>query len=327
MDEADKDILNEGTVLSIDKVQGTYSKKRDEWHMPPGAGSGMSSVDDGVVTVTVLEYALASTVTICEVSSYLSGGRLFHNVVVGEITVVSGFVSDFVPAPVATDTEPASAAPANYTPADRDYRLYTYSPENFAQRLADVDRAYRSLVDRLQQKEAAQPGKDYFQLNSLLASLELGLQMLEPQVIQPLTPEELAKIPRWFLMSPTEFEHAIADLCRRDGCTEVRTPGGAGDLGADVIAVTPEGSTLVVQCKRYSSSGLVGSPEVQKFAGTVFHHHKADTALFVTSSMLTKPAKAYAKSAGIRVIESAELEQWDKGSLRAPWGIANEHLS
>ncbi|MFC7978299.1 restriction endonuclease [Streptomyces cinereoruber] len=312
MDEAEKDILNEGTALSTDKVQGIYSKKWDEWHMPPGTGNGISSVDDGVVTVTVLEYAIAGTATVCEVSSFLNGRRLRHNVVVGEITVVSG------PAPAATPA-PVPAALAPYAPASSDYRLYTYSPENFAQRLADIDRAYRALVERLQQKEAAQPGKDYFQLSALLASLELRLQMLDPQAHQPLTPEERAKIPRWFLMSPTEFEHAIAALCRRDGCTDVKTPGGAGDLGADVIARTPDGRTLVVQCKRYSSGGLVGSPEVQKFAGTVFHHHKADIALFVTSSMLTKPAKNYARSAGIRVIESAQLEQWDKGSLRAPW--------
>ena len=30
-------------------------------------------------------------------------------------------------------------------------------------------------------------------------------------------------------------------LCRRDGCTAVRVVGGAGDLGADVIASAPDG--------------------------------------------------------------------------------------
>ncbi|MEU3278501.1 restriction endonuclease [Streptomyces antibioticus] len=37
-------------------------------------------------------------------------------------------------------------------------------------------------------------------------------------------------------LDPEEFERAIADLCARDGCTDVEVVGGAGDLGADVTA-------------------------------------------------------------------------------------------
>lgn len=37
------------------------------------------------------------------------------------------------------------------------------------------------------------------------------------------------------VMTGTEFEDLVAELCRRDGCTEVRRVGGAGDNGADVL--------------------------------------------------------------------------------------------
>ncbi|MEV7419880.1 restriction endonuclease, partial [Streptomyces sp. NPDC089919] len=42
-------------------------------------------------------------------------------------------------------------------------------------------------------------------------------------------------------LDPAEFEHAVAALCARDGCTAVEVSGGAGDLGADVVATTRDG--------------------------------------------------------------------------------------
>jgi restriction system protein len=38
------------------------------------------------------------------------------------------------------------------------------------------------------------------------------------------------EIARYHTLGPTEFEHAIAYLCQRDGCTNVEVSGGAGDL-------------------------------------------------------------------------------------------------
>ncbi|WP_327488404.1 restriction endonuclease [Streptomyces sp. SLBN-115] len=35
-------------------------------------------------------------------------------------------------------------------------------------------------------------------------------------------------------MHDRQFEEFVAGLCRRDGCTDVKRVGGAGDLGADV---------------------------------------------------------------------------------------------
>lgn len=37
------------------------------------------------------------------------------------------------------------------------------------------------------------------------------------------------EIARYHSLGPTEFEHAVAYLCQRDGCTNVQVVGGAGD--------------------------------------------------------------------------------------------------
>jgi restriction system protein len=63
-------------------------------------------------------------------------------------------------------------------------------------------------------------------------------------------------------MTPTEFEHALAFLCERDGCSNVQVVGGASDLGADVIATTPTGVRLVIQAKRNSPTNLVKGPDL-----------------------------------------------------------------
>ncbi|MGW3667039.1 restriction endonuclease [Streptomyces sp. NPDC005141] len=36
-------------------------------------------------------------------------------------------------------------------------------------------------------------------------------------------------------LSGTQFEEVVAELCRRDGCSEARTVGGTGDDGADFV--------------------------------------------------------------------------------------------
>lgn len=75
-------------------------------------------------------------------------------------------------------------------------------------------------------------------------------------------------------LSPSEFEEALAALCRRDGCTDVRVVGGSGDLGADVIARAPDGRRIVLQAKRYHNGRSVGSQDVQRFGGTAHTRHR-----------------------------------------------------
>lgn len=110
-------------------------------------------------------------------------------------------------------------------------------------------------------------------------------------------------------MTGTDFEHLVARLLVRDGWHNVTVAGGANDLGADVTAYDATGRKLVVQCKRYGQK-LVGSPEIQKFAGTHRNYHRADVSLFVTTSGFTQPAAHFAATQGIVLVDRTALAHW-----------------
>ncbi|MGE9694550.1 MULTISPECIES: restriction endonuclease [unclassified Streptomyces] len=123
-------------------------------------------------------------------------------------------------------------------------------------------------------------------------------------------------------LTPDAFEEAVADLCRRDGCRDVEVVGGAGDLGADVLATAPDGRRVVIQCKRYAPTHKCGSQDLQRFGGTCWTVHGAQLAVMVTTSTFTDPAKEYAEICGIHLIDGAALDAWTNGTGPAPWGPA-----
>jgi restriction system protein len=120
-------------------------------------------------------------------------------------------------------------------------------------------------------------------------------------------------------LTAQQFEHALADLCRRDGCSRVTVVGGAGDLGADVLATTPDGRRMVIQAKRYAPTNKVGSPEIQKVGGTFRVVHHAQLAAVVTTSQFTPAAIGYARQAGIRLFGGGDLARWASRTGPAPW--------
>ncbi|MGV9941556.1 restriction endonuclease [Streptomyces sp. NPDC003401] len=123
----------------------------------------------------------------------------------------------------------------------------------------------------------------------------------------------------YYALDPDEFEQAIADLCARDHCTDVEVVGGAGDLGADVTAVAPDGRRLVLQCKRYGDGNKVGSQDLQRFGGTCFTVHEADVAVVVTTNDFTAPAVEYARQCGIVCVDAEGLSAWHSGVGPRPW--------
>ncbi|MFE5375166.1 restriction endonuclease [Streptomyces mirabilis] len=127
------------------------------------------------------------------------------------------------------------------------------------------------------------------------------------------------EIARYHALGPKEFEHAIAYLCQRDGCTDVKVVGGAGDLGADVIATAPDGRRIVIQCKRYGPTHKVTSPDAQRFGGTCYTVHQAHVPVLVTTSTFTAQAASYATAQGIRLYDERALGGWASQTGPAPW--------
>ncbi|MFI8962749.1 restriction endonuclease [Streptomyces sp. NPDC053493] len=124
-----------------------------------------------------------------------------------------------------------------------------------------------------------------------------------------------------FGADPYEFEHTVAALCVRDGCGSVEVVGGAGDLGADVLATTADGRRVVLQCKRYAQDHRVGSPDLQRFGGTCYTVHHADVAVLVTTASFTVPALEYAASCGIVCVDGPALDAWTASESPAPWAL------
>ncbi|MGW6898850.1 restriction endonuclease [Streptomyces sp. NPDC054919] len=117
-----------------------------------------------------------------------------------------------------------------------------------------------------------------------------------------------------WVMDDREFEEHVAQLCRRDGCTDVQRVGGSGDLGVDVVGRLPDGRKIVIQCKRYAKHRTVGSRDIQTFNGTARAEHGADVPVFIASCVFTKPARAFAARQHLRLIDINLLSFWNNGT-------------
>ncbi|MEV0977655.1 restriction endonuclease [Streptomyces sp. NPDC049915] len=164
---------------------------------------------------------------------------------------------------------------------------------------------------------------------ALEAATDTALEALEtPAVESPFVPRQAGEalppepVVDYDALDADEFEQAVAALCERDGCTGVEVVGGAGDLGADVLAVTPDGRRMVIQCKHYSDEHRVGSQDLQRFGGTCYTVHEADVAVLVTTSDFTAPAAEYAEQCGIVCVDRSALHAWSDGGA-APWAAGD----
>ena len=103
-------------------------------------------------------------------------------------------------------------------------------------------------------------------------------------------------------LSGVEFETRIAKVLKEFGFNVSGTPA-SGDQGADLIAKR-DGSTIIVQAKRYDSA--VGNKAVQEVIGAVLFY-SGDEGWVITNSTFTPSAKALAQKAKIRLIDGPRL--------------------
>ena len=104
-------------------------------------------------------------------------------------------------------------------------------------------------------------------------------------------------------LTPEGFEEFVGEIFEAIGF-EVEHVGGTGDQGVD-LKVRRGGLLGIVQCK-YFSKGVVGSPELQKFLGTI-HHTKSHKGFFVTTRTFTLAADKFAADHPIELIDGPRL--------------------
>jgi restriction system protein len=124
-------------------------------------------------------------------------------------------------------------------------------------------------------------------------------------------------------LSHQQFEYAVRDLMRRDGCADAVQVGGQGDLGADVKATDPQGRRWVLQCKhrRHGERGAaVGTPELQVLNGTGRPVHRADVVVMVTNGRITQPGRVFARQQRLHLVDRHLLASWAAGS-RPLWEL------
>ncbi|WNM31834.1 restriction endonuclease [Streptomyces sp. Li-HN-5-11] len=124
-------------------------------------------------------------------------------------------------------------------------------------------------------------------------------------------------LPQLDALHHAQFEHAVRELMRRDGCSDAVRVGGSGDLGADVMAMDPFGRRWVIQCKHRRNGdrgSAVGTPDLQVLNGTARPVHHANVAVIVTNGRVSKPALAFAKQQRLHVVDRRLLGTWTAGS-------------
>lgn len=104
-------------------------------------------------------------------------------------------------------------------------------------------------------------------------------------------------------LTPEGFEEFVAEVFEALGY-EVDRVGGTGDEGAD-LKVRRRGLEAVVQCK-YHTRGVVGSPELQKFLGTI-HHTRSHKGFFVTTRTFSLAAEKFVAEHPIELIDGPRL--------------------
>ena len=115
-------------------------------------------------------------------------------------------------------------------------------------------------------------------------------------------------------MNGREFEEHVAELLRRDGCTDVVVRGGPRDRGVDITGRTADGRSIGVQCKRFAPHLAITSPDVQKFIGAAKVLHVSEVALYVATCPFTRDALNIATEGGVTAVHRGLLEEWSAGA-------------
>lgn len=183
-----------------------------------------------------------------------------------------------------------------------------------AENLIKIDRRFllerfpEKFPDLLESRERAKEGFDE-KKNHLpeIASKQTPEEILEfayQKMRQELAQELLNQLKN---CTPNFFERLVVELLVKMGYGGTikdagKAIGKGGDKGIDgIIKEDKLGlDTIYIQAKRWEGT-IVGSPEIQKFAGAL-QGQKAKKGIFITTSDFSKEARDYAKSIENRIV-------------------------
>lgn len=107
-------------------------------------------------------------------------------------------------------------------------------------------------------------------------------------------------------LSWQDFERQVAEVYRQRGYQVQEVGGGGADGGVD-LRLQRDGTTAIVQCKRWKTY-KVGVKPVRELFG-VMTAEKADRAMFITSGVYTDEALRFAKGKPLELVDGAQLAE------------------
>jgi restriction system protein len=165
-----------------------------------------------------------------------------------------------------------------------------------------IDNALFKIDRYLLRLDPSESATSEAEVQELRATIREGRERVERQYRQARRAD--LKLAQLASLTPESFEEFVAELFDALGY-EVEQVGGAGDEGADLRLRKPNGMLAVVQCK-YHKRGVVGSPVLQKFLGTI-HHTLSHKGYFVTTSTFSLAAEKFAAEHPIELVDGPRL--------------------
>jgi restriction system protein len=165
-----------------------------------------------------------------------------------------------------------------------------------------IDNALFKIDRYLNRSEKSESARYIDEVHAFRQSIRDGRERLEQQA--RLARRADLKLAQLASLSPESFEEFVGELFEMLGF-DIELVGGSGDLGADLLLRRNDGLAAVVQCK-YHRQSPVGSPELQKFLGTI-HHTRSHKGFFVTTSTFSLSAEKFAAEHPIELVDGARL--------------------
>jgi restriction system protein len=180
-----------------------------------------------------------------------------------------------------------------------------------------IDNALYKIDRYLERTDGAERQRTAPEIAQLRQTIREGKERTERLRIQARRAE--LKLAQLAALSPESFEEFVAELFEALGY-DVEQTGGSGDEGAD-LRLRRRDLLAIVQCK-YHKRGVVGSPELQRFLGTI-HHTRSHKGFFVTTSTFSLAAEKFVVDHPIELVDGTRLvelvqEALGPGARREP---------